>query len=87
MGIFDRFLGRKAAANPTQALPLPLSQSRDIYLTGYGSGQLQTLLRRALPVARLALRITLLHAILARFPRTSFRQYLGHGFPVTAALY
>jgi HK97 family phage portal protein len=49
MGIFDRFLGRKAAANPTQALPLPLSQSRDIYLTGYGSGQLQTLLRRALP--------------------------------------
>jgi len=49
MGIFDRFLGRKAAANPTQALPLPLSQYRDIYLTGYGSGQLQTLLRRALP--------------------------------------
>jgi len=49
MGIFDRFLGRKAAANPTQALPFPLSQSRDIYLTGYGSGQLQTLLRRALP--------------------------------------
>jgi HK97 family phage portal protein len=49
MGIFDRFLGRKAAANPTQALPLPLSQSRDIYLTGYGSGQLQSLLRRALP--------------------------------------
>ena len=49
MGIFDRFIGRKAAANPTQALPLPLSQSRDIYLTGYGSGQLQTLLRRALP--------------------------------------
>ena len=49
MGIFDRFLGRKAAANPTQALPLPLSQSRDIYLTGYGSGQLQALLRRALP--------------------------------------
>jgi HK97 family phage portal protein len=49
MGIFDRFFGRKAAANPTQALPLPLSQSRDIYLTGYGSGQLQTLLRRALP--------------------------------------
>ena len=49
MGIFDRFLGRKAVANPTQALPLPLSQSRDIYLTGYGSGQLQTLLRRALP--------------------------------------
>ncbi len=49
MGIFDRFLGRKAAANPTQALPLPLSQSRDVYLTGYGSGQLQTLLRRALP--------------------------------------
>jgi len=49
MGIFDRFLGRKAAANPTPALPLPLSQSRDIYLTGYGSGQLQTLLRRALP--------------------------------------
>jgi len=49
MGIFDRFLGSKAAANPTQALPLPLSQSRDIYLTGYGSGQLQTLLRRALP--------------------------------------
>jgi HK97 family phage portal protein len=49
MGIFDRFLGRKAAANPTQALPLPLSQSRDVYLTGYGSGQLQTLLRRAMP--------------------------------------
>jgi len=49
MGIFDRFLGNKAVANPTQALPLPLSQSRDIYLTGYGSGQLQTLLRRALP--------------------------------------
>jgi HK97 family phage portal protein len=49
MGIFDRFLGRKAVANPTQALPLPLSQSRDIYLTGYGSGQLQNLLRRALP--------------------------------------
>jgi len=49
MGIFDRFLGSKAAANPTQALPLPLSQYRDIYLTGYGSGQLQTLLRRALP--------------------------------------
>jgi HK97 family phage portal protein len=49
MGIFDRFLGNKAIANPTQALPLPLSQSRDVYLTGYGSGQLQTLLRRALP--------------------------------------
>lgn len=49
MGIFDRFLGRKAAANPTAMLPLPLSQSRDIYLTGYGSGQLTTLLRRALP--------------------------------------
>ena len=49
MGIFDRFLGRKAAANPTAMLPLPLSQSRDVYLTGYGSGQLQTLLRRALP--------------------------------------
>lgn len=49
MGIFDRFLGNKAVANPTQALPLPLSQSRDVYLTGYGSGQLQTLLRRALP--------------------------------------
>ena len=49
MGIFDRFLGGKAVANPTQALPLPLSQSRDVYLTGYGSGQLQTLLRRALP--------------------------------------
>ena len=48
MGIFDRFRS-KAVANPTQALPLPLSQSRDIYLTGYGSGQLQTLLRRALP--------------------------------------
>lgn len=39
MGIFDRFLGNKAVANPTQALPLPLSQSRDVYLTGYGSGQ------------------------------------------------
>jgi HK97 family phage portal protein len=48
MGIFDRFRS-KAVANPTQALPLPLSQSRDVYLTGYGSGQLQTLLRRALP--------------------------------------
>jgi len=48
MGIFDRFRS-KAVANPTQALPLPLSQSRDIYLTGYGSGQLQSLLRRALP--------------------------------------
>ena len=62
MGIFDRFLGRKAAANPTQALPLPLSQSRDIYLTGYGSGQLQTLLRRALleaPKTGLGLPVTL----------------------------
>jgi len=48
MGIFDRFRS-KAVANPTQALPLPLSQSRDVYLTGYGSGQLQSLLRRALP--------------------------------------
>jgi HK97 family phage portal protein len=47
MGILDRW--RKAAANPKAALPLPVSQSRDVYLTGYGSGQLQTLLRRALP--------------------------------------
>lgn len=49
MSIIDRILGRKAAANPTAALPLPMGQSRDLYLTGYGSGQLQTLLRRALP--------------------------------------
>lgn len=49
MSILDRILGRKAAANPVAPLPLPLGQSRDIYLTGYGSGQLQALLRRALP--------------------------------------
>lgn len=49
MSLIDRILGRKAAANPTAPLPLPLGQSRDLYLTGYGSGQLQTLLRRALP--------------------------------------
>jgi len=49
MSLIDRILGRKAAANPTAPLPLPLGQSRDVYLTGYGSGQLQTLLRRALP--------------------------------------
>lgn len=49
MSIIDRILGRKAAANPTATLPLPMGQSRDLYLTGYGSGQLQTLLRRALP--------------------------------------
>jgi HK97 family phage portal protein len=49
MSIIDRLLGRKAAANPTTPLPLPLGQSRDLYLTGYGSGQLQTLLRRSLP--------------------------------------
>lgn len=49
MSILDRILGRKAAANPVAPLPLPLGQSRDIYLTGYGSGQLQALLRRSLP--------------------------------------
>lgn len=48
MGILDRFRA-KSAANPTQPLPLPLGQSRDIYLTGYGSGQLVSMLRRALP--------------------------------------
>jgi HK97 family phage portal protein len=47
MGIFDRFLGRKAVTQ--EMLPLPISQSRDLYLTGYGSGQLLSLLRRALP--------------------------------------
>lgn len=49
MGVFDRILGRKAIANPTQPLPLPLGQSRDVYLTGYGSGQLVSMLRRVLP--------------------------------------
>jgi len=49
MGIIDRLLGRKAAANPTASLPLPLGQSRDLYLTGYGSGQLVSMLRRSLP--------------------------------------
>lgn len=49
MSIISRIFSRKAVANPKQPLPLPLGQSRDIFLTGYGSGQLQTLLRRALP--------------------------------------
>ena len=49
MGIFDRFLGTKAAANQTEALPLPLAQSRDRMLTGFGNGQLFSRLRRALP--------------------------------------
>ena len=49
MGILDRLRRIKATANPTQPLPLPLGQSRDIYLTGYGSGQLVSMLRRALP--------------------------------------
>ena len=49
MGIFDRFLGTKAAANQTEALPLPLAQSRDRMLTGFGNGQLYSRLRRALP--------------------------------------
>lgn len=49
MGIFDRFLGTKAAANPTEALPLPLAQSRDRMLTGFGNGQLFSRLRRSLP--------------------------------------
>lgn len=48
MGIFDRILG-KAVANPREPLPLPLGQSRDVYLTGYGSGQLVSMLRRVLP--------------------------------------
>jgi len=49
MGILDRILGRKAFANASEPLPLPLGQSRDIYLTGYGSGQLTSMLRRILP--------------------------------------
>jgi len=49
MGIFDRFLGRKAVANQTEALPLPLAQSMDRMLTGFGNGQLYSRLRRALP--------------------------------------
>ena len=49
MGILDRVLGRKAYANPKEPLPLPLGQSRDMYLTGYGSGQLVSMLRRVLP--------------------------------------
>ena len=49
MGIFDRFLGTKAAANQTEALPLPLAQSRDRMLTGFGNGQLYSRLRRSLP--------------------------------------
>lgn len=49
MGILDRIIGRKAFANPREPLPLPLGQSRDVYLTGYGSGQLVSLLRRVLP--------------------------------------
>ena len=49
MGILDRILGRKAFANASDPLPLPLGQSRDIYLTGYGSGQLTSMLRRILP--------------------------------------
>jgi len=49
MGILDRLLGRKAMADPSAPLPLPLGQSRDIYLTGYGSGQLVSMLRRVLP--------------------------------------
>lgn len=48
MGLFDRILG-KAIANPREPLPLPLGQSRDVYLTGYGSGQLVSMLRRVLP--------------------------------------
>jgi HK97 family phage portal protein len=49
MGIFDRFLGRKAVADQTAALPLPLAQSADRMLTGFGNGQLFSRLRRALP--------------------------------------
>lgn len=49
MGLLDRIIGRKAFANPREPLPLPLGQSRDVYLTGYGSGQLVSLLRRVLP--------------------------------------
>lgn len=49
MGIFDRFLGTKVAANQTEALPLPLAQSRDRMLTGFGNGQLYSRLRRSLP--------------------------------------
>jgi len=49
MGILDRVLGRKAYANPREPLPLPIGQSRDMYLTGYGSGQLVSMLRRVLP--------------------------------------
>jgi len=49
MGILDRILGRKAFATASDPLPLPLGQSRDIYLTGYGSGQLTSMLRRILP--------------------------------------
>jgi HK97 family phage portal protein len=49
MGILDRFLGTKAAANQTEALPLPLAQSRDRMLTGFGNGQLYSRLRRSLP--------------------------------------
>lgn len=49
MGILDRVLGRKAYANPKEPLPLPIGQSRDMYLTGYGSGQLVSMLRRVLP--------------------------------------
>lgn len=49
MGIVDRILGRKVLAQPSQPLPLPLGQSRDIYLTGYGNGQLVSMLRRVLP--------------------------------------
>jgi HK97 family phage portal protein len=49
MGILDRLFGYKTAYNGTEALPLPLAQSRDRMLTGFGNGQLFSTLRRSLP--------------------------------------
>ena len=47
MGLFDNI--SKAFANPSKPVPNPINQSRDNFFTGYGNGQLVSLLRRALP--------------------------------------
>jgi HK97 family phage portal protein len=46
MGILDFFKGQ---ANPKQALPLPISQSRDFRFGGSANGALMSMLRRSLP--------------------------------------
>lgn len=47
MGIFDSIRAR--FASPQQPLPLPLAQSRDLFWSGMGNGQLTYRLRRGLP--------------------------------------